>query len=325
MNALTHSVPSALLGYNARQREYAAKSKAKNTKKQYTNAWKDFEYFCAHSAHVQALPASPQTVCDYLQFLADGTLKISTINQRVAAIADFHRTGGFEDPTTNPRVSTLMKGIRRDRADRGEETRQVEPLVRDEIFAICAGMSDELTGLRDKAILLLGFAIARRESEIAALNVRDIRFYPEGMTVKIRRSKTDKYGEGTEKRIEHLLPVNDFICPVCAMKAWLAKAEVSSGAVFRKVDRWGKVWERRINPRTVAYLVKRSVEKIGREPKDYAGHSLRSGFVTQAAMDGVQVHEIQDVTDHKSGDMVRRYIRTKGLSAQRTTRRVLEG
>lgn len=325
INTLTHSTPSPLIGFSPRQREYAEKSKAANTKAAYKNAWNDFAFFCEVKAHANDLPASPQTVCDYLQFLADGILKISTVNQRLAAIAFHHRAGGFDDPTIHPFVRTLMQGIRRDRADRGEEIRQVEPITRDELFAICAGLPDDLRGLRDKAVLLLGFACARRESEIAALNVRDLRFSAEGMVVTIRRSKTDQYGVGTKKRVEHLLPVNDFICPACAVRAWLDKAEIESGAVFRKVDRWNRVWERRMNARTVAYLVKRSVKAIGRDPKEYAGHSLRAGFVTQAGLDGAQVHEIQDVTDHKSGDMVRRYMRNKGISAQKTIRRTLEG
>ncbi len=321
------SAPSLLLGLNARQREYVERSKSKNTKRAYKNAWLDFEYFCAHIAHINALPASPQTVADYLQFLADGAHKISTINQRVAAIAFFHRTANQPDPTIHPLVTTLMQGIRRERADeRAEEIRQVEPLTRDELFQICIALPDDLPNnslrsKRDKALLLLGFALARRESELAALNVRDITFTERGMTVSIRKSKTDQYGEGRKKIIEHLS--EDFLCPVCALRAWLADAEITGGAVFRKVDRWGKVWDRRINARAVAYIVKRNISAVGRDPKDFAGHSLRAGFVTQAAEDGVPIHEIQEVTDHKSGDMVRRYIRNRGIGAQRTIRRVL--
>ncbi len=316
------TAPSLLLGLNARQREYVERSKSKNTKRAYKNAWNDFSYFCAHIARIQALPASPQTVADYLQYLADGASKISTINQRVAAIAFFHRTAGKPDPTIHPLVTTLMQGIRRERVDvRAEEIRQVEPLTRDELFQICIALPEDLRGKRDKALLLLGFAIARRESELAALNVRDVIFSERGMTVAIRKSKTDQYGEGRKKIIEHL--ADDFLCPVCALRAWLADAEITGGAIFRKVDRWNKVWKKRINARTVAYIVKRNIYAIGRDPKEFAGHSLRAGFVTQAAADGVPIHEIQDVTDHKSGDMVRRYIRNRGLGAQRTIRRVL--
>ena len=318
------TAPSLLLGLNARQREYVERSKSKNTKRAYKNAWNDFSYFCANIARIQALPASPQTVADYLQYLADGASKISTINQRVAAIAFFHRTAGKPDPTIHPLVTTLMQGIRRERVDeRAESVRQVEPLARDELFHICIALPDDLRGKRDKALLLLGFAIARRESELAALNVRDIAFSERGMTVSIRKSKTDQFGEGRKKIIEHLAEGSEFICPVCALRAWLEAAEIPGGAIFRKVDRWGKVWEKRINARTVAYIVKRNIAAIGRDPKEFAGHSLRAGFVTQAAEDGVPIHEIQEVTDHKSGDMVRRYIRNRGLGAQRTIRRVL--
>lgn len=315
---------SLLLGVNARQRVYLEHSKSKNTKRAYKNAWSHFEYFCAHIAHLAALPAAPQTVADYLQFLADGPHKISTINQRVAAIAFFHRTAAKPDPTIHPLVTTLMQGIRRERVDeRAETVRQVEPLTRTELFEICLALPDDLRGKRDKALLLLGFALARRESELAALTVRDLRFSERGLTVAIRKSKTDQYGEGRKKTIEHLAAENEFICPACALQAWLTEAEISSGAVFRKIDRWHKVWQRGINARTVAYIVKRNIAAIGRDPKEFAGHSLRAGFVTQAADDGIPVHEIQDVTDHKSGDMVRRYMRQRGLSAQHTIRRVL--
>lgn len=315
--------PDTPLILSDRTRAYLENSKALNTKKAYENAWKDFCGYCFHTARVEPLPCSAQTVLDYVTKLADVGAKVATIDQRVAAIAFMHKVARFEDPTAHSVVREVLKGIRRTRARDGEKQTQAAPITRDDLFLIVAALPDDLRGKRDKALLLLTFACARRESEIVALDVADVQFTPKEMIVTIARSKTDQEGAGVKKRVSRLSDESEMICPVRAVRAWLDAAEITGGPLFRKVDYRNKVWDRRSNPRMVEQIVKRTMRQLGRDPALYSGHSLRAGFVTQAGEDGSALHEIMDVTDHKSMDMVRRYMRHQGLSAQRTIKRTL--
>lgn len=322
MNSLLIT-PSTPLLLSERTREYLAHSKAINTKKAYENAWKDFCGYCFHTARCEPLPCSVQTVIDYLTALADAGAAVATINQRVAAIAFMHKTAEREDPTAHSVVREVLKGIRRARAKQGETQKQAAPILRDDLFLLVAALPDDLRGLRDKALLLTAFACARRESEVVALNVDDLQFTPREMIVTIRRSKTDQEGVGVKKRVTRLSDESEMICPVRAVRAWLDAARIAEGPLFRKVDHRNKVWDRRMNPRAVEFLVKRTMKQLGRDPSLYSGHSLRAGFVTQAGEDGTALHEIMDVTDHKQVDTVRKYLRHQGLSAQRTIKRTL--
>ena len=316
---LTRDTPLLL---SERSRAYLEHSKSANTKKAYENAWKDFCRYCFDRRRAD-LPCSAQTALDYVTFLADAGASVATIDQRVAAIAFMHKTAHLEDPTAHSVVREVLKGIRRKRAGDGVRQKQAAPITRDDLFLLVAALPADLRGTRDRALLLLTFACARRESEIAALDVADVQFTPREMIVTIRRSKTDQEGVGVKKRITRLSDENAGICPVRAVRAWLTAANLDRGPLFRKVDARGNVWDRRPNPRIVEQIVKRTMAQLGRDPALYSGHSLRAGFVTQAGEDGAALHEIMDVTDHKSMDMVRRYMRHQGLSAQRTIRRTL--
>lgn len=300
--------------------KYAKKSKAKNTITAYTRCWNDFLFYCEHTAHAAHLPCSPETVCDYVSRLADDHLKVSTIQQRLAAISYFHARSELADPTKHPFVRTTMEGIRR---DLGTAPAQQAPLLRADVRHLALLLDDDLCGLRDRAILLLGFAGAFRESELAALTVADLKFTDTELFVLVRRSKTDQEGAGQTKQVPMLSPENALFCPVLAMRAWLTASEITTGAVFRKVDRWGKVWHKALRPAAIAYIIQRTAEHAGLDKQAFAGHSLRSGFVTQAAQDDIPLHEIQEITGHKSSDMVRRYIRNQGIRGRSTIKKVL--
>ena len=323
IETFTHQPEQIIL--DERMLKYLERSKSKNTKRAYENAWKDFLYHCEEIAHASALPASPQTVLSYLSLLGDLPIKVSTIEQRLAAIAFMHKMGNFEDPTLHSVVRAVMSGIRRDRAERGETPRQAEPILREDLQAMVEKLPDNLSGLRDRALLLLQWALARRQSEVTALDVRDVEMRTRRMKVIIRHSKTDQEGEGVIKEIEQLSEAHADLCPVRAMREWLEKSGINEGPLFRKVDRNGIIGADRMNPRSVAYVIDRSVERIGLDPKLYSGHSPRSGFSTQADLDGRDINEIQNVTDHKSGDMVRRYLRRRGARQSKTIKQTLEG
>lgn len=317
MNEIVPRSPLPAVRLNARTQVYVSKSKSKNTMRGYAADLIDFQTWCLNH-NMRAIPAVPQTVVDYLTDLADSGLSVSTIQRRVAAIAFTHRTNNLDDPTTDQAVRVLMQGIRRTLTT---APAQKSPITRDDLKVLLAHTTADLRGRRDRALLLIGFAGAFRRSELAALTLADVTFQPNGMYLRLRHSKTDQEGAGTTKHIPAL--ENSPLCPVRALKAYLREAEIIDGAIFRKVDRWNHVGARAIDPDTVARIVKRLCQRAGMPVRDFAGHSLRSGFVTQATADGVDDWKIMRVTGHKSPAMLDRYNRDKGQGQESAIRRAL--
>lgn len=302
-----------------RARAYANASKSKNTLRSYRADLNTFREWCDHHG-TSALPAAPQTVADYLTEIADARYAVSTIQRRVAAIAFAHRTNHLDDPTTDPSVRVLLQGIRRTLKT---APAQKAPITRDDLKTLLAHTTPDLRGSRDRALLLVGFAGAFRRSELAAIALADIQFMPNGMHITLRQSKTDQEGAGMVKHIPAL--DGSPLCPVRVLKKYLRLAEIADGAVFRKIDRWEHVSPRGIDPDTVARIVKRLCQRAGMPVKEFAGHSLRSGFVTQATADGVDDWKIMRVTGHKSLAMLDRYNRDKGHGQESAIRRALTG
>lgn len=316
---VTRGAPVPLIPHYATQ-EYVRASKSANTQRNYLRQWKLFENYC--DGRGDALPASPVLIANYLADCAQDGLSVATIEQALAAIAFYYRSHNLEDTTASSLVRATMSGIRH---THGKPPRQAEPILRESLRALVANLPDDTRGKRDRALLLLAFALARRQSEMIAFDVGDVELRGDVLRITIRRSKTDQSGKGVVKQIHTLAEQAADICPVRALRAWLQAAEIKNGPLFRKVDRWGHVSEYRMNPRSVSYLIDRSVASIGLDPALYSGHSLRAGFATQADLDGKSIDEIQDVTDHKSGDMVRRYLRRRGAKQSRTISETLEG
>jgi site-specific recombinase XerD len=166
----------------------------------------------------------------------------------------------------------------------------------------------DLKGLRDRALLLIGFAGALRRSELVALNIEDIEEAPDGIKITIRHSKTDQEGAGQTIAI----PFGKIACPVAALKEWIAAAGIGSGALFRSVNRYGKVGER-LTDQSVSDVVKEHAERLRLDPKQFAGHSLRAGFLTSAASRGASIFKMMDVSRHRSVDTLRGYVRDAEL------------
>lgn len=164
------------------------------------------------------------------------------------------------------------------------------------------------TGVRDRALLLAGFALAARRSELVALRVSDLEETPEGFRVTVRRSKTDQEARGTTRALPY--GSDPETCPVRALSAWLAMAGITEGPVFRAVDRWGHVADRALTGQAVALIVKSAAAGAGLEPDKYSGHSLRAGFCTTAAARGASERAIARQTGHAPNSTVlRSYIR----------------
>lgn len=301
-----------------RARAYVQESKAKNTTRAYRSAFTDFTEYC-RSRGLRMLPAEPQTVLDYVVWLADGAQKVSTIQVKLSAIGFAHRANELNDPTQHPSVQIVMQGIRR---KHGTAPTQKQPITRALLEQLVRALPGDLRGQRNKAMFLLAYAGAFRRSELCALDVSDVQISADEMTVRVKRSKTDPEGRSLKKRIPRLQDRRQ-LCPVRAVEEWLHAAELRRGPLFRAIDRWGHVRKERMSDRDLALFVKQAARRAGLDAARLAGHSFRAGFVTQAASDGVPEWEIQRVTTHKSSDVLRRYIRDEGLGQGRAIRRAL--
>ena len=167
-----------------------------------------------------------------------------------------------------------------------------------------AALPDTLTAKRDGALLALGFAGAFRRSELVALEVADLSFEAEGLRIHIRHSKTDQEGRGQEIAI----PRGTKPRPVKALEGWLEAGSIQVGPVFRSIDRHGRVGAT-LSAQSVALIVKRHAETTGLDPRDFAGHSLRAGFLTSAADAGADVLRMMEVSRHKRVETVQGYVR----------------
>jgi integrase len=202
-------------------------------------------------------------------------------------------------------VRNQLRAIRRREgtAQNGKTALTVEQL-RDMMTAL---PEETLTAKRDRALLLLGFAGAFRRSELVGLDIRDIARESQGLLITLRRSKTDQEGAGRSVGIPR--GANESTCPVRAYQAWVQDAGITSGPIFRPIDRYGNVGKRRLTAESAAAVVKKAVSAIGLDSDPYAGHSLRAGLVTEAARRGIPDHKIMAQTGHKSRKMLDRYIR----------------
>jgi len=287
-------------------REFARHSKAENTLRGYRTDWRDFCAWCERKS-LQPLPASPETVASYIAECA-GRLKVGSIQRRLNAIAEAHKATGMDSPTSSGMVRNTLKGIKR---TLGTAAVQKAPAITADIVAM-VGVTDEgMIGVRDRALILLGFAGAFRRAELVALDVADLDFNRDGLTITLRRSKTDQEGQG--RRVGIPYGSNPETCPVRVLQSWLEHAAITEGPVFRSLTRHGRVQTDRLSPGDVARVVKKLANRAGLDPARYAGHSLRAGHATSAAASGASERAIMNQTGHRSVQMLRRYIREGSL------------
>jgi len=224
-------------------------------------------------------------------------------------ISQAHQAAGYVTPTTDAQVRLVFQGIRR---TLGSAPDQKNAAITAEVRAMVETLSPtSLIGVRDRALLLVGFAGAFRRSELVSLDVTDVTFGGDGLVVQLRRSKTDQEGEG--RKVGLPFGSNPLTCPVRALRDRLDVALMARGPIFRAVDRHGNVADTRLTDQPVALVVKRCAKAAGLDSEKYAGHSLRSGLATAAAMADVSERAIMAQTGHKSLPMVRRYIRDGSL------------
>ena len=282
---------------------YAEGARADATRKAYQGDWRRYETWCTGHG-LAALPSDPRTVGLYLASAGE-THAPATLNRWMSSIAVAHTLAGYHLDTRHPAIRDVMRGVRRVHgiAPRRQAAPLTTPLLV-RLLDTCVG--DRLIDLRDRALLLCGFVSALRQSEIVDLNAADIIIRPEGLRVTIRRSKSDQEGEGQVVAIGR---TGSATCPVAAYEMWVSVTGIDEGAVFRRVDRHGRLLDR-LQPEAVADMVRSRAERAGlAHPERYSGHSLRAGLATSAAAAGVEERRIMDQTRHRSVGMVRRYVR----------------
>ena len=289
-------------------RGFVAAAKAESTRRAYRADWAHFEAWCRQHA-LMALPAAPETVALYITQLA-GSYKPATLRRRLTVISRAHQASGLPSPASmqHALVSETLKGIRRTLG-----TAQVgkRPLYTEQLRAVIQALPKNLQGVRDRALLLLGFAGGFRRSELAALMLADVAMEKDGLIMTLRRSKTDQEGQGRKVALPY--GSHPETCPVRAYREWLDAAGLTQGAVFREIDRHGRLKTNPLHKDSVGPIVKRALARIGLDPAEYAGHSLRAGLATQAYLNGASELAIMQQTGHRSLATLRKYIRDASL------------
>ena len=286
-------------------------SKAINTVRAYKSDFNDFGLFCAQNGF-KSLPSEPKIVALYLTYLSTKDAKMSTLKRRLVSIGVIHKLKGHYLDTKHPSIIENIMGIKR---RKGSIQKGKKPLLISSLKTIIDTIDqknkEKIKILRDRSIILIGFSGGFRRNEIVSLNYDDLDFVPEGLKIKIKRSKTDQFGEGAIKALPYF--DNSQYCPVVSLKNWIDIARINSGALFRRFSKGSRLTEKRLTDQTVALLIKEYLQLAGIDNKNYSGHSLRSGFATSAAESGAEERSIMAMTGHKSSEMVRRYIKEANL------------
>jgi integrase len=312
----------------AEAEELRSKAVAKNTLNNYQRAWNRFSRWCFLRG-VSDLPASPATVLAYVMAAVnDGIphaprhagdtdpeegkkMSLSGINIHLSAITFIHTQQGHPDPVKDL-PKDVMKGLRR---TLGKPPKKKMWLSTEQVLEAASRFPRDLRGKRDKALLLIGFlAGGRRRSEVASLHVEHLQPQPNGSLLwVIPNSKTDQEGEGFSVPIPALPEAPDR-CPVRALRDWLEAAGIEKGAAFCSIDRHGNLgvqtpederWG--VQPALVAEVVKKAARILSLDPDLYAGHSLRSGFITSMSRDGVSMEATMKLSGHKTHEIAYGY------------------
>jgi site-specific recombinase XerD len=286
-------------------------SKAHNTVRAYKSDFEDFGLFCVKNGF-NNLPSEPKIVSLYLTHLFTKNIKISTIKRRLVSIGVIHKMKGHYLDTKHPVIIENLMGIKR---RKGTLQNAKKPMLINDLKQVIDVINKEkesdIKKLRNKAILLIGFSGGFRRNEIVSLDLEDVEFVFEGVKIRVKKSKTDQFGEGMFKGIPHF--ENSLYCPVSSLKKWINISKIKKGPIFVRFSKGSNITEKRLTDQSIALIIKDYLTKAGIDAKNYSGHSLRSGFATSAAEAGAEERSIMTMTGHKSTEMVRRYIKEANL------------
>ncbi len=273
-------------------------SKATNTLRAYQSDFKDFSLFCSKNNFAN-LPTNPKILAFYITHLSKHS-KFSTLKRRLASISVIHKLKGHYIDNKHPLIMENLMGIKR---KLGTNQKSKKPILISDLKAIINAIDNSnfsyLRKLRDKSLILTGFAGGFRRSELVDINIEDIEFVSEGLKIFVKRSKTDQSGEGMTKGIPYF--VNENYCPVKNLKNWITQGNLKKGKIYDLSDK------------SVALIIKKFARIAGLNETKYSGHSLRSGFATATAQSGAEERDIMSMTGHKTTQMVRRYIKDANI------------
>ena len=334
------SMPADLVRHVDRARVYMEASRSAATRRAYAADWRQFTRWCGDH-RLPALPATPATVILFMTAMTDGDpeaspprppKKISTLSRYLAAINDRHKETGHLPPGEQDGGHYLRRAFAGIRNTHGVRPARKAAADGDRLGRMLAGIvGDDVRSVRDRALLAIGMAAALRRSELVALTVADVRFVPEGLRLFVARSKTDQAAQGAWIAV----PEGRRIRPKALLADWLRAGSITEGRIFRKLaevrvatrDAHGRVsrapdgralrerLEDRVQPAAmsaqgVASVVKARAAAANLDPSMFAGHSLRSGFLTEAARQpGANVFKMREVSRHKSLDVLAGYVR----------------
>lgn len=312
---LAHLVDGAFGDALGKAIDFAQESVSPRTAKQYEADWNAFRTWCG-SHRAPHLPAPPAVVAAYLAERS-ATRGRSGLRLILAAISHHHRRAGHLWSSGDPVIASVMRGILR------EQKRPVRPaaaLTSAELRRLLAGCEEDLAGLRDRALLLLGFAGALRRSELVALDHEDVRFTADGLVLRIRSSKADQEGEGADVGIAR--GSRPGTCPVRALEAWLRRAGIKYGPVFRRLTAAGTI-EGRLTGNGVWWILRARAGAAGLtvDPGErLSPHGLRAGFITEAYLNGALDEQAGAHARQKNLDTTRRYRRRAKVVAASPTK-----
>lgn len=293
-------------------------SRASSTLATYAAQWSVFERWCLQRGHT-SFPSHPATICAYLTERAAEGYSLNSLNGTCSAIARYHRDRGLPSPISTDAVREVRRGLRRMYGTRIH--RPAHPLDLDEIQRILAAIDRTTpTGLRDAAVILLGFASALRGGELAALRIDDLEYKPGGLFIHIRVSKTDREGRGQVAGV--VAGRHTETDPLAALDAWLAFRGTTPGPLFtsmRGVYAHHRVKLIPVSRELISDIVHDRAKAAGLPADRITGHSLRAGHATTAALAGVPIEQIAAQTRHRQINvLVQHYIRP-AQTLQRTT------
>jgi site-specific recombinase XerD len=278
---------------------------AKGTYRVYLSDGKIFQQWCQHH-QVSSTSATPESIALFLTDQFKHGFHPSTLTRRLAAIKFMYLNLGKTSPTDSSIVRAVLKGIKRDEKVKPSQPKKaiISSMIK-QMVDLCS--QNTLRGLRDRALLLVGFAGAYRRSELVAINIEDITWQKEGMDIVIHRSKTDPESKGDYKAI--LKASEKTYCPILATQAWINKANLTSGPLFRGIDKKECLKETSLSTDIVYTLIKRCTALLGYEFNDFSPHSLRSGFITSAIENGAKPTKIMDISKHKTLQSLQKYVK----------------
>lgn len=315
----------------ARAVDLHSQAKADNTRSAYASDVSQYETFCK-DAGLEPFPATPETLALWIAEMGS-RLKYSTIQRKVYAVSAVHRAR-FKTVCVDDQVKSLLQGLRREKGKAKETTRKAKALTGDVAGAVIRSVRNcgkglrnkaeaiDRRALRDRALLLLGFAGAFRVSELIQLDIEDVVFERDGMQVILTSSKTNKEGKAETIGVSRWVqepedPKNaGELCPVNCLESWISElcsAGIESGRIFRRIDPAGQVATRPnksgdfMTRKSVNETIKAAAARSGFDGAAFSTHSMRRGHITQAYRNGIAEQDIARTSRHKTLAVLRDY------------------